>query len=267
MSLESAKKYGYIASVLNVTVPIIAIIAVLGALYMMFYQIIANPTNASPAFWQGTIIGVGIALFAAGIIALILFFLSMHKLSNYYQEPAIFKKVLYGFVLTVLGSIITSVIIIIGFATTLSTDALNIITNGNFMDIITRFMIIYAATFIISMIFAIINGVLYWQAFNKLGEKSGVETFKTVGLLYLIGSIIPGIGSIILWIAWIFAAQSYKRLQPQPINPPSDATTPTPTNTPSFDKIYCSYCGIENDTNSIYCKQCGKNIQPTETNT
>jgi len=264
MSLESAKKYGYISSIINVILPIVSIFILIGTLYLIFSSIVANSTEfmAGP----GLIAGLLIAVAATGVIALILFFLSMYRLSNYYKEPAIFRNVLYGFLLTIIGGIISAVIIL-GFTSTITTELLDTTTTGNFMAVVSQFIIVYAATLIVSMIFTIINGVFYWKAFTVLGEKSGVGNFKTTGLLYLIGSVtsIIGVGSIVIWIAWIFATQSYKQLQPQP-NPVFSYNTDTATQQPYFGKIYCSACGTENISNTCYCKHCGKLLQTTPTN-
>ncbi|MDR1993351.1 MAG: DUF996 domain-containing protein [Nitrososphaerota archaeon] len=263
MSLESAKKYGYTASIINVILPIVAIFMLIGTLFLSFSLIMTNSTEFTAGL--GLILGLSVAMAVAGIIALILFFSSMHQLSNYYKEPPIFRNILYGFLLTIIGGII-SAIIILGFTTTITAELLTI-TTGNLMAVISQFIIVYAAIILVSMVFAIINGVFYWRAFTALGEKSGVENFKTTGLLYLIGSVtsIFGVGSIIIWIAWIFAAKSYKQLQPQPNLIPSNSVDTT-TQQSRFSKIYCSACGTENNTPASYCKHCGNPLQTTQTN-
>jgi len=271
MSLESAKKYGFISSIINIILPIMVIFMVLGVIYLMIYQVI-NTVNPSGPFVLGIglIAGIVVAM-VAGIFALILFFLSMYRLSKYYREPAIFRNVLYGFLISTIGSIIIYAIVMTLILTTITSDSGTLI-NADFMNFLAQFMISYIIIFSATLIFAIINGFLYWKAFTKLGEKSGIETFNTVGILFLVGSIIPGAGQIILWIAWIFAAKSYKQIQPQiiPNLNATDTTNHTPQTTqtsppPNFDKNYCTYCGTEN-INAIYCKHCGNPIQTTQTN-
>jgi hypothetical protein len=114
----------------------------------------------------------------------------------------------------------------------------------------------------VALLFGIINGVLYMRAFNKLGKKSGVDSFKTAGLLYFLGVLlsIVGIGGILTWIAWIFAAIGFKKLKPAPI-PTSGYSTPQSTAPNMTQTKRCPYCGTENLTEAIYCKNCGKPLQ------
>ena len=273
MSFESAKKHGYRASVLNVILPAAAIIMSIASLVALFYQIATNPQNTEPiTFLSGFIIGFSIVIAIAGIAALILFMLSMHRLSNYYKEPTIFKNILYAFLLSIIGGI-TSSIITIFMTTSLSTSIINNATpeylGDTLLTTLMSIITVYTLVLSIALIFAIISGFLYYRAFNKLGEKSGIEKFKTAGLLYLIGSVllIMGAGSIITWIAWIFAAQGYKQLKPQPTFNPENNPTTTTTPQPNTNKIYCSYCGTENNTNINYCHQCGQPLHTTQTNT
>ena len=100
------------------------------------------------------------------------------------------------------------------------------------------------------------------RAFNKLGEKSGINNFKTAGLLYLIGMVlsIVGIGVLLLWIAWIFAALGFHSLKPSSTSTfvSSDLQTSL---TGIAQKKFCPYCGTENTADSIYCVVCGKKLQ------
>jgi uncharacterized membrane protein len=69
------------------------------------------------------------------------------------------------------------------------------------------------------------------RAFNKLGEKSEVDNFKTAGLLYLLGGAlaIVGIGALLSWIAWIFAFMGFRSLKPKNIQ-----TTASPSSIPQI---------------------------------
>jgi heme/copper-type cytochrome/quinol oxidase subunit 2 len=134
----------------------------------------------------------------------------------------------------------------------------------SFTQLLSGIIVLYAVTIIITLICGIINGFLWYQAFDKLGEKSGIDKFKTAGLLYLIGIFVP---IIVTWIAWIFAAKGYKQLKPQQPHANNDYNTSNYTSPPVFDKIFCSQCGTENFANDVYCKHCGQPIQITQTNT
>jgi uncharacterized membrane protein len=218
VSLESAKKYGFIASVLQVVLPIVTLVTLGVFFYQLFYQIFSGNGQVFPSFWNGVFIGVTIVTSAAGIIGLILFFLSMHKLSNIYKEPKIFKNILYGFLASIVAGIIICVLIVVFILVVPTFSSVTTFPDSSIAPAaVMSFSGILVTAIGGTVVFSIIIGVFYWKAFTKLGEKSGVGAFETVGVLYLVGSIliVAGIGIIVLWIAWILAADAYRKLQPQ----------------------------------------------------
>jgi len=274
MSLETGKKYGYIASVINSILPILSIIMVIFMFTQLFQSIgymLDNPgaSNVPPTFGAlNTAILTPLSTVAGvlGLVALILIFIAHYELSKYYNEPAIFKKLVYSIILTiayVVIAIVVAVIFVIALVGTAVTT--NLVPDmGTTMS--TPIMLVGVLVFVVmTVIFVILYGLLWYRAFNKLGEKSGINNFKTAGLFFLIGSFIP----FLSWVAWILAAQGYKQLKPQqPLNNNNDTQTYTQQPSQTFANIYCSQCGTENPTNSIYCKNCGQTItQLTQTNT
>ena len=165
--------------------------------------------SVGPAFsvLGGFIIFI-IAIVAIGIAGFIMFMYAMYSLSNYYKEPAIFKNVLYAFIVSLVsGAVVVALevaVIISAFAGIFPINTPSTITPA-----FTQIILTYAVVFVVAIAFGIVNGVLYMRAFNKLKEKSGVDNFGTAGLLYLIGVFIPLIG----WIAWIFAAMGFNKLK------------------------------------------------------
>jgi uncharacterized membrane protein len=110
----------------------------------------------------------------------------------------------------------------------------------------------------------VVSALFYKRAFNKLGEKSGVHSFDTAGLLLLIGAAlsIVGIGGIISWIAWIFAAMGFNALKPKASETSTFPYSTPQTTTPIIaQKRFCSYCGKENTADSVYCVVCGQKLQ------
>ncbi len=135
----------------------------------------------------------------------------MYQLSHYYNEPGIFKNVLYGYSrrhcrISCIGRNIDRRYSIDDHyrANTAPTAAPSIgLVIVGLLAIIGAFLVIL-----------IISAFFWKRAFNKLGEKSGNNNFNTAGLLILIGAVlsIVGIGGIISWIAWIFAPWDLTRL-------------------------------------------------------
>jgi uncharacterized membrane protein len=271
MSLESAKNYGYIASIIFCIIPIISFItniAVFAAFFSSFGDLIANPNavNTDIIFstftYLGVIAGIGAIILITGLFALILFLIAQYRLSKYYNEPAIFRNILYSILLTIGYVIIAIIAAAILFLITATTVITTEIAPGADTVMLTPLIGTAVLVVVLSIIYVIIYALLWYRAFNKLGEKSGIDAFKTAGLLYVIGMFIP----FVSLIAWIFAAKGYKQLKPQQLPTDSNYNTYTPQS-PTVNRIFCSQCGTENLVNDTYCKHCGQTIQTTQTDT
>ena len=245
---------------INVISPIISVILVVGVVFIQIFSRVAGNTSF---FDTGLLTGVLAIIVVFSVIGQILFFLAMYRLSHYYAEPTIFNKALYGFLVTIVGGIM-SAIIEVTYLSTITGRLTSAATTASITPIFSQFFLGFAAIMVVSLIFGIISSILYRQAFNKLGEKSGVENFKTVGLLYVIGVILTVflVGAILIWVAWIIAAEAYRKLTPKPISD-SMAKFPQP---PFAGVIYCPYCGTENTSVSVYCRQCGKPLSANQSN-
>ena len=257
--MESARNLGLTASLIWVIMPAISVILVMALIFISFARYPVSPGQTLFASVFTTAIVV--LLSVIGLVGLILFLVSMNRLARYYNEPGIFKNVLYGFLITMVGGVVS---LIIEFA--YLTPLIVRIPQGStatIAPIISQFILGFIVITGVALLFGVINAVLYWRAFNKLAEKSGIENFKTAGLLYLIGTVlyIVGVGIILVWIAWIYAANGFHALKPQttaPVYPPTAAPSVT-------GKIYCSYCGTQNDADAIYCKNCSKPLHTHQT--
>ncbi len=263
MSFESGRKLGLTASLITVIVPV-AIVILYGLLFLSLFGIISSDlTGGSQTFGSLFPAGIITAFIVVGIIALvgiILFLVAMHSLSQYYDEPGIFKNALYGFLINVIGVV---ALIVIGFAlifTAIVSSTTSPTPGISGAGFITVFLGIVVAAFVIE----IVSAVLYMRAFNKLGEKSGVQSFNTAGTLYLIGTVltIVFVGSLIVWIAWIFATLGFYSLKPKAAEPPTISySTPQPSIAYSVaQKRYCTYCGAQISPDSVYCANCGKKL-------
>jgi uncharacterized membrane protein len=185
----------------------------------------------------------------------------MYRLAQYYNESGIFKNALYGFLINIIGTI---VLVAISLVLTVTSIGLfpSVSTSLAAAPLISQFIITFLVILSVAIVLGIVSAVLYMRAFNKLAEKSGVGNFGTAGLLYLIGTVltIVGIGVLLLWIAWIFAALGFYSLKPSSSS--TFAYSAPQTTAPSItQKRYCPYCGIENTADAIYCVSCGKKLQ------
>jgi uncharacterized membrane protein len=176
----------------------------------------------------------------------------MYSLSNYYNEPSIFKNVLYAFILSIISG---AVIFASEFAVIIAT--IGRISQTSTPSTVVPVILSYVVVIVVALVFGIFNGVLYMRAFNKLKEKSGVDNFGTAGLLMLIGVFIP----IITWIAWIFAAMGFNKLKAAPTPSPYVPYSVQPTLSTTTQTKRCPNCGAENLTDALYCSSCGKPLQ------
>jgi uncharacterized membrane protein len=132
--------------------------------------------------------------------------------------------------------------------------------------------------------FAVVSVVFIMRAFNELANKSGVHLFRTVGLLFLVGTVLAGalalvavllvlaalvsisavlaitaVSGLVSLVAWLMATVAFFR-----IGVPTSQTLPAPapqTVTPAAGQVkYCPYCGAENLTDAAYCTRCGQKL-------
>lgn len=260
MSFESAKKYGYIGSIIRVVTPIVILVATVAIVITFFASLVStvgsSVTPTTPLYTL--LIGVFVVIFATGAVDLagyILFLIAMNRLSHYYNEKGIFKNVLTALIIQIIASAVAFTVLIAW----LFSNWGNLLTaTSTTTPLLTR-LGLYAVIIPVSLAISIYCGLLYKRAFDKLAEKSGVDSFRTAGLLFLIGGII---GNLIIWIAWILAGIGFSKLKPgQPQTQPSTTYSIAQPQVPLKDATkYCPACGAENSPDSLYCTKCGRQL-------
>lgn len=262
MSFESAKKMGFTASIIQLVVPIVSIALVI-ALYTLlissiFSSIGGGSTSSSGVWFASVFPFIFIPIAAVSLAGLILFLIAMHRLSQHYNEKAIFRNPLNALIIQIIGSAVIMAVAFIVILTSIGglTPTINSTATRFFANFIWLIIGVGAIAFVIS----VYCGLLYKRSFDKLAEKSGVDSFRTAGILYLIGSIL---GSLITWIAWIFIAQGFKKLTPTQLAPQQSLyTTYQPNPEPQTAALTkrCPTCGAENSPDSLYCAHCGRQL-------
>lgn len=266
MSFESAKKMGFTASIIELVVPIVSLALVIALYAVLISSIFSSFSSVSGASTTSSVLFASvfpylfIPIAAVSLAGLILFLIAMYRLSHHYNEKVIFKNPLNVLIIQIVSTAIAMVILFavffftIGNITPTSTSTSVPVFNSLF-----NLLAPIAVVVIVMYIITIYCGLLYKRAFDKLAEKSGVDSFRTAGLLYLIGSIL---GNLIIWIAWIFIAQGFKKLtptQPAPQQSPYTTYQPNPENQTALTKR-CPTCGAENSPDSLYCAHCGRQL-------
>lgn len=263
MSFESAKKMGFSASIIELVVPVVSIAMVISFYAILIgsvFSTISGGSTPSSSIWFASFFPyLFIPIAAVSLAGLILFLIAMYRLSNYYNEKVIFRNPLNVLIIQIVSSAIAIVILFgvfyfsIGNITPTSTS---VPVFNSFFNLLLPIATAVIAIFIIN----IYCGLLYKRAFDKLAEKSGVDSFRTAGILYLVGSIL---GGLIIWIAWIFIALGFKRLtptQPTPQQSPYTTYQPNPERQAAAVPKRCPTCGSENSPDALYCAHCGRQL-------
>ncbi len=217
-----------------------------------------------------TLGGVGALLVAIGsffpflsLVGIILILVAMRGLANYYKEDSLFKNALYGFIFGIIG-IVAAIALFVTFFFSLiitntasnGTSPVAFFTGGSMLGFLILFLIIV-------LVFFVMQAVCYRRAFDVLSDKSGQKTFRTAGLLLLLGAILTIIlvGFVLLFVGWILVAVAFFSFK-TPATPKEPPPLPPPSFSFTADKrAYCPHCGTMNAVDAIYCKHCGKNLE------
>jgi len=163
---------------------------------------------------------IGIVLSIAGLVLILI---AIKYLSDMVNEPQLFKNMIIAMIAYIV-SIVVFFLVIFGalLGTTLSaphTPRFNWLPV--LLGVISGLVVLWLA--------CIVGGVFIKRTYDRVAEITGIDLFKTTGLLYLIGSalLIVIIGGIILLVAKVLEAVSFFSIKeeespasPQPPPPP-----------------------------------------------
>jgi uncharacterized membrane protein len=174
----------------------------------------------------GWMTGVGILF---GIVGVVLWLISMYRLSNILGKPAIFQKVLIGFVLNVAGIVIAfapfALTMVIAFPFGLLAKILLLLFNlttdetvGITLDTsklgFGALIVITVALIAIIVAYTIFVFGFYLQkqAYEILAQATAHNLFKIAGLLMFIGAITTilfGLGILLIIVGYIVLAVAF----------------------------------------------------------
>lgn len=154
-----------------------------------------------------------------GLAPIVLLLISHHKFSGVYGKDVIFKNLLIGAIIYIIGLIIGGLIIGAGAIGALAGMGDPTAADISFSDLFAGTSILG----VIIMLAGMIVGVYYvFQSLKSLAEESGVKHFKTAGLLYFIGAItviIFGLGGLVAFVGWIFHIVALFTIQTEKVAP------------------------------------------------
>ena len=114
------------------------------------------------------------------IIGIILVFIGMKGLSEYYKEPSIYQNALWGLIFGIIAVIAVAIAVPLVFLGGLFGGAL-----GLGFGLLTLFGVLA-----IVFVFYVISAMYLRKAFATLSQKTGEHSFETAGNLLWIGSIV-----------------------------------------------------------------------------
>ena len=163
--------------------------------------------------------------FVVSIVGLILQFIAIKNISEIVQDQSIFSNFLINFIFGILaiGSVLIVLIATIGsvggisFFTAL--EGMNPTQPAEIFSYIQPLLSGCILALVVMWILLLIGAIYLRKSYNSIAEQTNVETFKTTGTLYLVGtaSIIFIVGFLIIFIARIFEIISFFSI---PDNPP-----------------------------------------------
>jgi uncharacterized membrane protein len=206
-----------------------------------------------------TLAGIGSILLMfpfVSIVGIILVFVGMKGLAEYYKDDRIYHGALRGLVFLIIAAIAVAVLVPLFMLG----GAFGIFVLGPLgvgFGLVSFFLLI-AVVFI----FYLLAAMNLRKAFNALAQKSGEHMFETTGMLLFFGAILTIIivGFVLIFLAWVFATIAFFSIkvpsQPYGYTPPQ-AAAPTMQAT-----RFCPNCGAPQDPNATFCSHCGKQLPP-----
>ncbi len=191
------------------------------------------------------------------VIGIILVFVGMKGLAEYYRDDRIYRDAIRGLVFLIIAAVaiaITVPLFIIG-------GLFSTFTLGAFGIGLGLISLILLA--VIVFVFYVLAAMNLRKAFNTIAQKSGEHMFETAGTVLFVGAILTiffFIGLLLIFVAWIIATIAFFSIKvpPQPY-----ANPPPPTPVPSMQPTrFCPNCGAPVEANATFCPHCGKQLPP-----
>jgi uncharacterized membrane protein len=191
------------------------------------------------------------------IVGIILLYLGVKGLSEYYRDETIYhdalRGVIYGIIALIAIAAAVPLFVIGGMFSVFSAGL------GAGFGLLSLLLLL-----VVVFVFYVLAATQFRKAFNTLAQKTGEHMFETAGTLLFVGAILTivlFIGLILIFIAWIIATIAFfsiKVPQQQYGYLPPTAPAP-PTYMPSR---YCPNCGAPADVNATFCQHCGRQLPP-----
>jgi uncharacterized membrane protein len=165
--------------------------------------------------------GVPYVSFIASVLSTVLLVISHFKLSRFYREGAIFRNTLFYFLLSVLGIVAAGLILAPIFTKIADffAHAPSKLSSSD-MEALMMMLMPYSDRVLLAVgafyVCFVVGAYFLAKAYHLLGFESGIGTFTTAGNLLFygaMGSIVLGLGFLVMLVGWVLAAVAYHKLQ------------------------------------------------------
>jgi uncharacterized membrane protein len=190
------------------------------------------------------------------IVGIILVFVGMKGLAEYYKDDRIYHNALRGLIFLIIAAVAIAVAVplfVLGGA--FGIFALGPLGVG--FGLISFFLVI-ALVFV----FYLLAAMNLRKAFNALAQKSGEHMFETAGMLLFFGAIftIILVGFVLIFLAWIIATIAFFSIKVPQLQNATYA--PPKAVQPMQESWFCPNCGAPQNANATFCSHCGKQQPP-----
>ncbi|MGD0329046.1 MAG: DUF996 domain-containing protein [Nitrososphaeria archaeon] len=166
------------------------------------------------------LIAMGLLIPVVGIIGIVVLLIGLRELSYYYQDIDMLRNTFYGFIFGILSSFFFTLITLAHIPALLFSIISELLSNPTELtkEFASSIFFVLIGIILIMFLLFFFENIFFKRTFNALASRTGVKSFRTGGLLLLIGSvlIIFLIGFIILLVAWLMIAGASFFLKPSP---------------------------------------------------
>lgn len=205
-----------------------------------------------------TLGGVGSILIFIPFVSLvgyILLIVAVKDISDDLQDRTIFNNIVIAAAAGIVGALAVAGGVILG-----------LLSSGFTFERASGVVGVLGGLFV-AWIALIVSAIFLKRAYDTMGARLGVGTFKTAATLYLVGAAltIVFIGLLVLFVAEIVQAVAYFSIPSQPptqgagpsVASAGPAAAPPPSMPPQGAAKFCTSCGTKISPTATFCYSCG----------
>ena len=209
--------------------------------------------NLSQAKTLGGVGSILIFIPFVSLIGYILLIIAVKDISDDLQDPAIFRNIVISAVTGIVGALAGAFVIFLGVLGAGFTFGISAIAG-----VLTGLLAVW--------VFLVISAVFLRKAYDTMGQRLGVGSFKLAATLYLVGAVltIVLVGFILLLIAEIVQAVAFFSIPDRPPTQgagaypgPTAAPPPSSVPPPGGSTKFCTSCGTKISPSATFCYSCG----------